>query len=89
MYAGVTSGVQEATSPLFRVSPNPTNGAIQLKLLQGDMAQVRLHALDGRLLLDQQMADGTRIDLNAFGKGIFQLQVISNGHVHTQKVVNR
>jgi len=89
VYAGVTSAVQEPAASLFRVSPNPTNGAIQLKLLQGNVAQVRLTALDGRLLLDQQMADGARIDLNAFGKGLFQLQVISNGQVHTQKVVNR
>jgi len=89
VYAGVTSGTQEAAAPLFRVSPNPTSGAIQIKLLQGDQARVRLHALDGRLLLDQQMADGARIDLNTFGKGLFQLQVISNGQVYTQKVVNR
>jgi hypothetical protein len=83
------SGVNEPISNVFKVMPNPTNGSFVLDLQRDPSAQVRLMTPDGRLLLDQQVNDGTRIDLNRFGKGLFILQVVSGGQLYNEKVINR
>jgi len=86
--AGVSSTTATA-SDIFRVLPNPTNGVFRLDLKNDERAQTRLFSLDGRLLLDDELNDGARVDLNTFGKGIYLLQVVSNGQVYSSKIVNQ
>jgi PKD repeat protein len=80
---------QEPSASVFSIAPNPANGSFVLQLKQHDQAQVRLSDLNGRLLLDQPASNGARIDLSAFGKGVFVLQVMADGKVYSEKVVNR
>ncbi len=86
--AGV-SAVNEPASTVFSAFPNPTSGAFTLDLKNEGAAQVRLTSLDGRMLLDRQLADGTQIDLNQYGKGVYLLQLIANGRIYTEKMVNQ
>ena len=89
----VTVGSVSASEPdaldVFGIAPNPAQGSFVLDLKQDARAQVRLLSLEGRLLLDQNLSDGARVDLSRFGQGIFVLQVVSNGKLYTQKVVNQ
>lgn len=41
------------------------------------------------LLLDDHLTDGARVDLSAFGKGLYLLQVIADGQIYTEKVVSQ
>lgn len=87
--AGV-SATQEPLAAIFSLLPNPTNNGITtLDLKTSDYAAVRVLAMDGRLLLEAQLNDGARIDLNPFGKGVFLIQVMTDGKIYTDKVVNR
>lgn len=86
-----STGVEEAVEmAAFTVAPNPTTqGITRLNLQNADQARVRLFSSDGRLILDQQMNNGDRIDLRPFGQGLYLLQVENNGQMQVKKVVYR
>ncbi len=86
---GVTTIQEPVAADVFRATPNPTTGLLRLDLKKDSDADVRLFNMTGRLLLDDHLTDGARIDLNRFGKGMYVLQVVSNGRVYTEKVVNQ
>lgn len=74
----------------FFVSPNPTaQGITRLNLQNTNQARVRLFRTDGKLLMDQVMNNGDRIDLRPFGLGMYMLQVENEGQVQVKKVVYR
>ncbi len=72
----------------FAVFPNPSRGQVTIDLKKPDVADLRLFGADGRLLLSKSVGDGERIDLDRFGKGFFNLQLVFDGQVFNQKVVN-
>jgi hypothetical protein len=82
------SAATEPASDVFRIAPNPTRGSFVLDLKHDAAAQVRLLSLDGRLLLDQNLNDGARINLDTYGKGQYILQVYSGNQFYTEKVIN-
>lgn len=82
------SATAEPASDVFRISPNPTRGSFVLDLKHDAAAQVRLLSFDGRLLLDQNLNDGARINLDTYGKGQYILQVYSGNQFYTEKVIN-
>jgi PKD repeat protein len=86
---GLSAVSNVSAKEVFQVSPNPANGSFVLKLKKDDAAQLRLLTLDGRLLFDQYLNDGARVDLSPFGTGVFVVQVISNGQLFTEKIVNK
>jgi PKD repeat protein len=85
---GDALSTQQPNAASFTVSPNPAHGNIQLQLAEGDAADVRLFRTDGKLLFDNALRDGSTIHLDAYGKGMYILQVSRNGAIYTQKVVN-
>lgn len=87
--AGITATGDVLAKP-FRLLPNPTvDGRVRLDLAAGENADVQLATLDGRLLFSGNLQDNAVIDLNAYGKGLYLLQVVDGGKVYTERVVNR
>jgi hypothetical protein len=86
--SGLT-GTTDLALGVFQALPNPTSGVFTLHLIQDSEAAVRIMSLDGRLVLEDTLADGSKVDLNRFGKGIYMLQVVSNGRVYMEKIANQ
>lgn len=87
--AGVT-GTQEPARDVFTAAPNPTNGVFNLNLKKESGADVRISNLSGQLLFERHLDNGkTQFDLNRFGKGVYVLQVVSEGQVYSEKIVNQ
>lgn len=80
--------VEPQAGDFFSVSPNPAHGPIVIDLKNANLADLRLFGADGRMLVSKTVSDGERIDLNQFGKGFFNLQLVFDGRVFNQKVVN-
>jgi hypothetical protein len=79
----------DPASGVFQALPNPTSGVFVLRLKQATEAAVRLLSIDGRILLEDTLSDGAKVDLNRFGKGLYVLQVASDGRVYTEKIANQ
>ena len=74
---------------VFGLWPNPAVGPITLDLHRNANARVRVFDSAGRLAIDALMRDGERMDLSAYGPGLYLVQVISEGKAYHQKVAVR
>jgi PKD repeat protein len=88
----VVIGVSSTTvlaADVFRVLPNPTSGSFILDLKNDGEATMRLTRLDGKLVFEGNAQDGAKFDLNKYGKGTYVLQVVAEGKVFMDKVINQ
>ncbi len=89
---GIQSGDAPAESPLFSVSPNPTNGITTLHFF-GDAQQsasVSVMDLKGSVVLTQELTAGTtdtQLDLTTFPKGMYIINVNQGEHKFSEKIV--
>ncbi len=83
-----SSASEPVAADVYSVYPNPAHGQLVVDLKKEAAADLRLFGTDGRLLLSKNVGDGERIDLDQFGKGLFGLQLVVDGRVFNQKVVN-
>ncbi len=81
------SGTVEPAENVFQMSPNPASGSFVLQLQQAQAAQLRIADLGGRVVYDRFVLDGNRVDIGQLAKGVYSVQVISNGQIYTQKLV--
>ncbi len=81
------SNTQEPAENVFQLSPNPTQGVAVLQLKQGENARVRVTNLEGRTVADRWMTNGATLSLADQPKGIYTVQVVSEGQIFTQKLV--
>ena len=70
------------------IYPNPSKGQVTvLSNLEGDSI-VKVISLTGQLILEKTFdTSEMNIDLNGYEKGIYILQITSQGNVITKKVV--
>ncbi|MFN7325181.1 MAG: choice-of-anchor L domain-containing protein [Chitinophagales bacterium] len=82
-----TTGTQAAPEAIFKIAPNPTNGAVNVQLLDSETATLRLWNLDGRLLVEQQVQQSARLSLDDFNPGVYILQVFTENGIFSQKII--
>ncbi|MGB1207345.1 MAG: choice-of-anchor L domain-containing protein [Chitinophagales bacterium] len=90
---GVQVGINENASydfnyATFMVYPNPTDGQIQIILPNSDESTISLYDVAGKLVHQEKVFGQLNMNLDAFGKGIYWVNVRSNEDVYTQKIVN-
>jgi hypothetical protein len=69
------------------VFPNPTNGVFNVVLNSGDVANISVTDVTGRVLSTNIGNDNVRLDISAFAAGIYYVKVEANGSATTVKVV--
>ena len=85
-YSNTGSSVTEKTESLLSVWPNPVSETLNLK---GDMTQVQIYSVDGRLVMSLDQAFET-INVKALPTGNYLLKAILNdGSVTTQKFLKK
>jgi hypothetical protein len=74
---------------LFSVYPNPASNQITINLgdWNGQNAMVRLYDIEGRVLFEKQAGSMLVVDVSDFSKGIYLLELSTNGEVQRQRVV--
>jgi len=88
LIAAPTEITEVASTIDFSFGPNPASGFINLQG-QPDKAMIRIHALNGQLVHEQQvnnMNRGESIELN-LDNGIYFLEVNADGKRSTQRLV--
>ena len=76
---------------VFIVTPNPTDGLIQLTMKTDGACDVEILRMDGvRVLVQHDIApenNSLQIDLSAYPPGVYLISVNNNGKKFTQKIV--
>ena len=82
----------ENTFEIFTVSPNPSNGNVTVKLTTSEVVKVELFDIRGRKCFTNNYSNSNtvfnqEINLGQLEKGIYLLNVISDGKTATKKVI--
>ena len=79
-------GVRDLANTDLKVYPNPTNGEVQLPLL--DMERVEVYNATGQLVFKRSNVTST-IDLAGQPSGLYLLKIYADGVVYSTKVVKQ
>lgn len=86
-----TSVADVKSKSTFKVYPNPANNnqiTISSEALnQGEILDVQLFDLSGRLVLNTKASNGNVLNLNGVSTGVYSLAVTVNGNTTTQKII--
>ena len=85
-YSNAGSGVTENAESLLSIWPNPVSETLNLK---GDMTQVQIYSIDGRLVMSLDKGLET-INVSALATGSYLLKAtLNDGSVTTQKFLKK
>jgi hypothetical protein len=78
-------------SSLVSIFPNPTNNILNIKMNASNSATAKLININGQVVYTENVSNKTNatIDMNAFAKGVYTLQIVSDNGVATQKVIKQ
>jgi len=78
-------------SSLVSIFPNPTNNILNIKMTAGNTSTAKLININGQVVYTENVSNKTNatIDMNAFAKGVYTLQIVSDNGVATQKVIKQ
>lgn len=80
------SSTDESDLPEVSISPNPTNGIIELDLVDFEHARIIVTDMYGRQVLNPTTSNN-RIDISSLPKGIYYLQIMDKNRKSTISVV--
>ena len=95
LHLTITAGVGEWNGSHFNIYPNPTTSILNVEWSMGnvnaDAAEIQLLDVYGRLLdVVQANCGTTQIDLSAYAKGVYFVQLVADGQVvGVRKVVRQ
>ena len=87
------SGVDEITSEVLSVFPNPTTGIfhIQTNLEANETATVAVYDMVGNAIQSVDVSDANQsvqtLDLTGHAAGVYYVRMVINNHVYTEKIV--
>ncbi len=71
-----------------QIYPNPANGVFNIEVKQAKAFEVTVLDLTGKVLKTQTVkATETQLDLTGYAKGIYQLNLLSEGQIITKKLI--
>lgn len=81
------TGIKEAELLKFEIYPNPTAGQLSLTFPTERPAQIIVSDLAGKVVMKQEVKPGSKLDLSKASKGIYVIQVTSEGKSAFRKLI--
>ena len=80
-------GIEENTTTLFSIYPNPTSGVLNIKSVV-PISEITIYNNLGQLLISSK--EKNQLDISALSEGVYFLKIIAeNGQTETKKIVKR
>ena len=94
VFAGIIDAVEDYPELESNVSifPNPTTGKVQLIATSGQLGQISVLDISGRILLSTPYTDNTSegaIDFSAFANGVYFIRIQAEKTIRTVRVVKQ
>ncbi|MFC6877364.1 CotH kinase family protein [Flavobacterium myungsuense] len=84
----VTLAVVENTILKFSIYPNPFSDIVNIIGINGN-ASFNLFTIDGKLIKKGKLEENNQINLNDLSKGLYLLQLTSDGKAETKKIIKK
>lgn len=86
--ANVTSVTDVRFNSNIKVYPNPVDDKLNIELIDFQNTSIKLIDLFGNVVLTQNVkSNKTQIQTSSFAKGLYNLEIISNGKLYNKKVI--
>ena len=79
-------GIDQSKNYQFNIYPNPSNGIFNIKGINAS-SDVRVLNIIGAELMKINIQEDQAIDLSSLAKGVYLLEINSNGMIETQKII--
>jgi hypothetical protein len=79
-------GINQSKNYQFNIYPNPSNGIFNIKGIN-TTSDVRVLNIVGAELMKMNIQADQAIDLSSLAKGVYLIEINSNGAVETQKII--
>ena len=83
--ASSSVGIKE-TSNDVSVYPNPSNGIVNITFENNESRVITVRDISGKIIKVENINSNTEIDFNQFGKGLYLIDITSNGETIRRKV---
>jgi hypothetical protein len=83
-----TLAVVENTALKFSIYPNPFSDVVNIIGINGN-ASFNLFTIDGKLIKKGKLEENNQINLNDLSKGLYLLQLNSDGKTETKKIIKK
>lgn len=88
LYVFGTVGTNEIKlDELVKVFPNPVTSEVNLQILSGDMVQVDLMDLSGRVVLSRQARGEAKLAVHDLARGVYFMRLSNQKQSHTRKLI--
>lgn len=86
----VTLAVAQNTALKFSIYPNPFSDVVNIiGMNQAENVVYNLFTIDGKLIKKGRLEERNQINLNDVSKGLYMLQLTSNGKTETKKIIKK
>ena len=85
---GTMSAIADIKQNIFNVFPNPTNGVFEIALDVIQKYDIKVYNVTGQIVFSgcaNQM--NTTIDLSAFDKGVYTVELLDQTSIYTEKII--
>lgn len=92
VFVDVCTAIEEHSSALVSISPNPNNGIFTISIANITDAQVDIIGMDGRLVYSERFtgpANQKNVDLSSVASGVYYVRVSSSDVVKTAKLIKQ
>jgi len=84
----IITSVQDHIQPELKIYPNPAKNQLNIELhTLGRIAKYHIYNLHGQLLSSGEFSASTSLDVSYFLKGIYVIQVLSEGKLYSNKII--
>ena len=85
-----TAVVDVANNSNIKVYPNPVDDELNIELIDFKNTSIKLVDLFGNIVTSQKInSNKTQIQTSSFVKGLYNLEILSNGNIYNKKVIIR
>lgn len=84
----IITSVQDHIQPELKIYPNPAKNQLNIELHTLErIAKYHIYNLHGQLLSSSEFSGSTSLDVSYFLKGIYVIQVLSEGKLYSNKII--
>jgi hypothetical protein len=88
VFVNSCTGISESIFPQWTVFPNPSHGLYVVDLGTEQFCKITVTDISGRLIVQEQIHDSRyEVDLSNFSNGLYYLNIISDNHSQTLRLI--
>ena len=84
----LTNDITEESTNAFTISPNPTNGNVEISLFSDDQCRLNVYNSQGQLVFENpSISNGEGVNLSDYSPGVYIFRVYTSNQIYTRRII--